>query len=70
MDDAHTQQTNPLFAGYSKEFFTPLASPNRLVYWDCLCRGCFSNECTAFLLGSREKLLWMNYSFILEQNQR
>ena len=38
MDDAQAQQTNPLFGIIPKEFFTPLASPNRLVYWDCLCR--------------------------------
>ena len=34
MDDAQAQQTNPLFGIIPKEFFTPLASPNRLVYWD------------------------------------
>ena len=33
MDDAQAQQTNPLFGIIPKEFFTPLASPNRLVYW-------------------------------------
>ena len=51
MDDAQAQQTNPLFGIIPKEFFTPLASPNRLVYWDCLCR-LFQANGTA---GRREK---------------
>ena len=29
MDDVQAQQTNPLFGVIPKEFFTPLASPNR-----------------------------------------
>lgn len=66
MDDAQAQQTNPLFGIIPKEFFTPLASPNRLVYWDCLCR-LFQARVHSFPLGSREKSLWMNYSFILNR---
>ena len=40
MDDAQAQQTNPLFGIIPKEFFTPLASPNRL-YIGTVCAGCF-----------------------------
>ena len=44
MDDAQAQQTNPLFGIIPKEFFTPLASPNRPIHYLVLFQKNFSHR--------------------------
>lgn len=68
MDDAQAQQTNPLFGIIPKEFFTPLASPNRLVYWDCLCR-LFQAMSAQLSFGIEREILVDELQFYFEQNQ-
>ena len=68
MDDAQAQQTNPLFGIIPKEFFTPLASPNRLVYWACLCR-LFQAMSAQLSFGIEREILVDELQFYFEQNQ-
>ena len=68
MDDAQAQQTNPLFGIIPKEFFTPLASPNRFVYWDCLCR-LFQAMSAQLSFGIEREILVDELQFYFEQNQ-
>lgn len=68
MDDAQAQQTNPLFGIIPKEFFTPLASPNRLVYWDCLC-PVVSGKSAQLSFGIEREILVDELQFYFEQNQ-
>ena len=68
MDDAQAQKTTPLFGIIPKEFFTPLASPNRLVYWDCLCR-LFQAMSAQLSFGIEREILVDELQFYFEQNQ-
>ena len=68
MDDVQAQQINPLFGIIPKEFFTPLASPNRLVYWDCLCR-LFQAMSAQLSFGIEREILVDELQFYFEQNQ-
>ena len=68
MDSITSQRRNPLFEILPKDFFTPLASPNRLVYWDCLCR-LFQAMSAQLSFGIEREILVDELQFYFEQNQ-
>ena len=64
-----TQQTGsvPLFQVLPSNFFSPLASPNRLVYWDCIQKLFFvMNSQLSF--GLEREILVDELQFYFEQN--
>lgn len=61
-------QTNPLFEILPGTFFSPLSSPNRRVYWECLCR-LFTAMQAQLSFGIERELLVDELQFYFEQNQ-
>ncbi|MDD3168997.1 MAG: DUF5716 family protein [Eubacteriales bacterium] len=60
--------TSPLFDIIPSKFFSPLASPNRLVYWDCI-HKLFSAMDTQLSFGIEREILADELQFYFEQNQ-
>lgn len=68
MDTMQMQMKNPLFEILTDHFFIPLSSPNRLVYWECLCR-LFSAMSAQLSFGVERDILVDELQFYFEQNQ-
>ncbi len=62
------QLSSPLFDVIPVNFFSPLASPNRLVYWECI-HQLFSIMNTQLSFGIERELLVDELQFYFEQNQ-
>ena len=60
--------TSPLFDIIPPKFFSPLSSPNRLVYWDCI-HKLFSVMDTQLSFGIEREILVDELQFYFEQNQ-
>lgn len=63
-----TELTSPLFDIIPSNFFSPLASPNRLVYWDCI-HKLFTVMNTQLSFGIEREILVDELQFYFEQNQ-
>ena len=57
-----------LFRTIPENFFTPLASPNRIVYWECIMK-LFSVMDTQLSFGIEREILADELQFYFEQNQ-
>lgn len=60
--------TSPLFDIIPPKFFTPLSSPNRLVYWDCI-HKLFSVMNAQLSFGMEREILVDELQYYFEQNQ-
>ncbi|MDD3796809.1 MAG: DUF5716 family protein [Lachnospiraceae bacterium] len=60
--------SSPLFDIIPPKFFSPLSSPNRLVYWDCI-HKLFSVMDTQLSFGIEREILADELQFYFEQNQ-
>lgn len=61
------QSVTPLFDIIPDNFFSPLASPNRLVYWECI-QKLFSIMNTQLSFGIEREILVDELQFYFEQN--
>lgn len=60
-------QKSGLFDVIPPNFFSPLASPNRIVYWDCICK-LFSVMEAQLSFGTEREILADELQFYFEQN--
>ncbi len=56
-----------IFQVLSEPFFTPLASPNKRVYWDCICK-LFTSMDTQLSFGVERDILVEELQYYFEQN--
>lgn len=63
-----SELTSPLFDIIPAKFFSPLSSPNRLVYWDCI-HKLFMVMNTQLSFGIEREILVDELQFYFEQNQ-
>ena len=68
MEHAQLWAKRPLFDILPVNFFSPLSSPNRLVYWECLCR-LFSTMNEQLSFGVERDILVDELQFYFEQDQ-
>lgn len=68
MEHAQLWAKRPLFDILPVNFFSPLSSPNRLVYWECLCR-LFSTMNEQLSFGVEREILVDELQFYFEQDQ-
>lgn len=62
-----SQYSSPLFDMIPANFFMPLASPNRLVYWECI-QKLFSVTASQLSFGIEREILVDELQFYFEQN--
>lgn len=62
------EQRTYLFETISDKFFTPLSSPNKQVYWECICK-LFSVMEAQLSFGIEREILVDELQFYFEQNQ-
>ena len=68
MEHSVNSKTAPLFEVIPDNFFSPLSSQNRLVYWECLCR-LFSAMGAQLSFGIEREILVSELQFYFEQDQ-
>lgn len=67
-ENKQQREQSPLFEIIPVNFFTPLSSPNRLVYWECLCK-LFGAMNAQLSFGVEREILVDELQFYFEQNQ-
>lgn len=67
-ENKQQREQSPLFDIIPVNFFTPLSSPNRLVYWECLCK-LFGAMNAQLSFGVEREILMDELQFYFEQNQ-
>ena len=67
-ENKQQREQSALFDIIPVNFFTPLSSPNRLVYWECLCK-LFGAMNAQLSFGVEREILVDELHFYFEQNQ-